>query len=348
MARPKQQHYVTRAYLEGFLRTSEQHLVCYGRGGNRGPFKRSPEDLASQRNYYAVKKEDGTWDDSIEKLLDETVEAPGLPVIQKLAGEETRLSWNERKYISLLIAVQEMRTPSARERARAFSQQLNERLFHEIKTADPEQKTVGLFGESGKSTTVTLDEMTDAHQELCDDHSMEVHRSLMGAALKLAEYFKHMKFTVYYQTGDTEYVTTDTPVIRVFHNTAAAPLGAGINRRDIEIRFPLSHKAFLTLTHDEWLINKLERAQGSTRRRLLDALPEVRIKRATESEVTAFNKAHARHAHRWMFAPREVGWAASVLSQPSAAPRIIDLSSRDLLHFQSAVNYDPKMDSGVM
>jgi hypothetical protein len=303
--------------------------------------------LASQRNYYAVKKEDGTWDDSVEKLLGDTVEFPGLPVIQKLAAGKTRLNWDERKYISLLIAVQEMRTPSARERARVFSQLLNERIFSEIRAADPEQKTIDLIGKSGERSTVTLDEMKNAHQEMCDDHSMEIHRSLMGPAFKLAEYYRHMIFTVYYRTGGTEYVTTDTPVIRVFHNTATAPLGTGINRSDLEVRFPLSHKAFLTLSHDEWLIEQLGRAQGSKRDRLIETLPEVRVQQATESKVIALNKAHARHARRWVFAPREVDWAVDVLSEPSVASRIVDLSNRDLIHFQSAVNYDPKIDSGV-
>jgi Protein of unknown function (DUF4238) len=94
VARPKQQHYVTRAYLEGFLGNSEQHLVCYGRG--KGPFRKSPGDLACQRNYYAIRKTDGTWDDSLEELIGKTVEDPGVPVIQKLASGRTRLSWTER------------------------------------------------------------------------------------------------------------------------------------------------------------------------------------------------------------------------------------------------------------
>jgi hypothetical protein len=76
VARPKQQHFVTRAYLEGFLRPSEMHLQCYGR--KRGPFARLPENLASQRNYYAVKKDDGSWDDSLERLLGETVRVAGV------------------------------------------------------------------------------------------------------------------------------------------------------------------------------------------------------------------------------------------------------------------------------
>lgn len=343
MARPKQQHYVTKAYLEGFLRISEQHLVCYGRG-NKGPFRKAPQELASQRNYYALKKKDGTWDDSIENLLGETVEAPGLPVVRKLASGKTRLSWEERQQIAVLIAIQEMRTPATRERVRAMSKMLNERLFQEIKASDPEQDKIDLVGESGKRVTVTLDEIAKSHEEMCDDHSMPIHRPLISSALKLAEYYQHMKFTVYYLTGNAEFLTTDTPVVRVFHNVESAPLGAGINQRDIEVRFPLSCKAFLALTHDHWLINKLERVGDAARRRLLAVLPEIRREYPTNAEATALNKAHARHAHRWVFAPQEVDWIPNLLAQPTAAPKIVDLSSRDLFHFQSTVNYDPKKD----
>jgi hypothetical protein len=347
VARPKQHHYVTRAYLEGFLKPGEQHLVCYGRGRNRGLFKKSPQELASQRNYYALKKPDGAWDDSIETLLGETVEGPGLPVIRKLALGKTRLSWDERQRISLLIAMQEMRTPAARERVRELSKQLNERVFHDVKAAAPDQNTIDLVGDSGKHTTVSFDEMTRSHEEMCDDHAMDIHRPLVSSALKLAEYYQHMKFTVYYRAGDPEFLTTDTPVIRVFHDAEAAPLGTGIQRPDMEIRFPLSRGTFLTLTHDAWFLTKLERARTATERsRLLAALPEIRIENATNARVTSFNRGYARHARRWVFAPGEVDWAASLLAEPSPAPRIVDLSSRDLFHFQSTVNYDPKIDSG--
>jgi len=300
--------------------------------------------LACQRNYYALKKEDGTWDDSVEKLIGSEVEAPGLPVIQKLASGKTRLTWQERNRVALLIAFQEMRTPTARERARAFSRILNERVLREIKAADPDQNSFEIGGKHGTST-VTLGDMIKAHETICDDHSMEIHRSLMGSAIKLSDHYRYMRFTVHYPSGKAEFITTDSPVIRVFSGTES--LGTGINRSDVEIRFPLSRKAFLTLTHDLRLVENLERADSAKRSRLLKRLPETRVKHLTDSEVAAFNKAHARHAHRWLFASEEIEWAAAVLSDASAAPQILDLSSENLIHFQSRVNYDPKIDSVV-
>jgi hypothetical protein len=340
MPRPKQQHYVTRAYLEGFLSPSEQHLVCYGRG--KGPFRKSPLDAASRRNYYAVRKQDGSWDDSLETLIGKTVEDPGLPVLQKLASGRTRLNWDERDRITLLLALQEMRTPAARERARTSSIMLNDRVIQEIKAADPDQDSVAIMLGSERKT-VSLDEMVKAHDSLCDDHAKEIHRILVGAAFRLRDVYRQMKFTVYYATGQQDFITTDVPVVRVFHSSA--PLGTGIDRRDIEIRFPLSRTALLTLTHDLHLVEALMRASSSKRSRLLGRLPEVRVQHVSDAEVTAFNKGNARHAHRWMFAPGEINWAPVILSGASAAPTIVDLSSGDLLHFQSSVNYDPKLDS---
>lgn len=60
--------------------------------------------------------------------------------------------------------------------------------------------------------------------------------------------------------------------------------------------------------------------------------------------MRAFNRGHVRHSQRWIFAAEELDWAAELLAQPSAAPKVLDLSTRDLMHFQSEVTYDPRID----
>jgi len=77
-------------------------------------------------------------------------------------------------------------------------------------------------------------------------------------------------------------------------------------------------------------------------RRLLKVLPEIRVEKATRVKVMAFNWGHARHAYRWVFTPTEVDWTSKALLQPSAAPKFVELSTKDLLHYQSAVSYDPR------
>jgi hypothetical protein len=80
---------------------------------------------------------------------------------------------------------------------------------------------------------------------------------------------------------------------------SGVPLGYGVQRRDIEVRFPLSRRAFLTLTHDLKLIEILEKADRRKRDRLLAATPEVQVRSVSKAQVRAFNRGHVRHAHRW-------------------------------------------------
>jgi hypothetical protein len=340
LSRPKQQHYVTKAYLDGFLAPSVQHLFCYGRNGSS--FRRSTDDLAKQRNFYALKTEEGEWDDSLEHLIEKTVEVPGLPVIKKLSAGKTRLNWDDRRALSLLIAIQEARTPAARQNVIAGSKLMTDRILQDIKAANPEQKTIDLIGKSDSKSTVTLEEIVESHDDLTKDHSAEVLRLAMGPALELYHYYMQMRFTVHYPLGTARFITTDTPVIRVFHQTRE--FGTGINRPDVEIRFPLSANALLTITHDLRLAEQLIKANENKRSKLLANLPEVRVRYVRDGDVLAFNRGHARHARMWAFSSQELDWMAEVLAARSAAPQMIDLSSRDLLHFQSRASYDPKID----
>jgi hypothetical protein len=211
MPRPKQHHYVTEAYLEGFRAPLEKQLFCHGR--NRGFFQKSPNELASQRNFYAIKTEDGQWDDSLEHLIEKAVESPGLPVVKKLSEGKTRLNWQDRQALSLLVAFQEMRTPAARQQARSATKALTDRILQEVKAANPEQKSIELIGKSGGSSTATLEEIAASQDDLENDHSEEIHRLAMGPALKLHRYYKRMKYTVHYPLGEAKFITTDTPVI---------------------------------------------------------------------------------------------------------------------------------------
>lgn len=152
-----------------------------------------------------------------------------------------------------------------------------------------------------------------------------------------------MKYTVYYSSGEAKFITTDTPVIRVFEGNRR--IGTGIARKDVQVRFPLSRKAFLTITHDLRLTEALVKASESKRAKLLEKLPEIQIRYIRDTDVLAFNKGHARHARMWAFSSQEWDWMNEILSVRSAAPEIVDLSGRDLYHFQSRVNYDPRIDS---
>ena len=339
-ARPKQQHYVTKAYLDGFLAPGASQLFCYTRNGKM--FPRRTQDIATGRNFYAFKNEKGEWDDSLEEIIGRTVEAPGLPVLQKLAKGNTRLNWDERTALALLVALQEVRTPASLQRTIDYTKAMTERLLREIRDADPTQKTIDLVGEDGKKSTVTLAEIEESQADLEKKNSLEKLRLAMGPAMELHQYYRQMKFTMHYPLGGQRFITSDTPVIRVYSHTG---YGTGLNRNDVEVRFPVSNRAFLTITHDLKFAEQLIGATAAKRARLLNRLPEVQIRYISDAQVVAFNRGHVRHARMWIFSSEQSEWVPELLKERSAAPEVADLSSRDLYHFQSKVNYDPRMDA---
>jgi hypothetical protein len=339
-ARPKQQHYVTKAYLDGFLAPGANQLVCYARNGKM--FPRRTQDIAKERNFYAFKNEKGEWDDSLEKIIDRTIEAPGLPVLQKLAKGNTRLDWNERTALALLVAFQEVRSPASLQRTIFYTKAMTDRLLRDVRAANPRQETIDLVGKDGKKNTVTLAEIEESQAGLERKNSFEKLRLAMGPAMNLYQYYRQMKFTMHYPLGAQRFITSDTPVIRVYSHTG---YGTGLNRNDVEIRFPVSSSAFLTITHDLKFAEQLIRATEAKRAKLLDRLPEVQIRYISDAEVVAFNKGHVRHARMWIFSSEESEWIPELLKERSASPVVTDLSSGDLYHFQSKVNYDPRMDA---
>jgi len=339
-ARPKQQHYVTKAYLDGFLAPGASQLFCYTRNGKM--FSRRTQDIATGRNFYAFKNEKGEWDDSLEEIIGRTVEAPGLPVLQKLAKGNTRLNWDERTALALLVALQEVRTPASLQRTIDYTKAMTERLLREIRDADPTQKTIDLVDEDGKKSTVTLAEIEESQADLEKKNSLEKLRLAMGPAMELHQYYRQMKFTMHYPLGGQRFITSDTPVIRVYLHIG---YGTGLNRNDVEVRFPVSNSAFLTITHDLKFAEQLIGATAAKRARLLNRLPEVQIRYIPDAQVVAFNKGHVRHARMWIFSSEKSEWVPELLKERSAAPEVTDLSSRDLYHFQSKVNYDPRMDA---
>jgi hypothetical protein len=145
MARPKRQHYVTKAYLDGFLEPSEEQLFCWARPLGK-LFRGKPENLAHERNYYSVRNPDGSWDDAAEELIGTSVEDPGLAVLKKLNSGKTRLNWRERLELSRLFAFQEFRVPFFRAAITQVDRELLTEILEHYHASTPK------YGGSGKIT----------------------------------------------------------------------------------------------------------------------------------------------------------------------------------------------------
>ena len=343
--RPKQHHYVTRAYLEGFLEPGCEQLICYARR-RQAPFSRTPKDLAIQRNYYSFRKPDGTWDDSLELEIQKHVEDPGLAVLRLLANRKTRLKWQQRDQMSLLVAAQRFRVPHMRALMDSQNQEtirawLSEYRLRELETgADPGEMIVGIASGLNPNerremalTKADLERLSREHEE---DPQRSSREYFMSLAAKFARVFRFMKWTVYYTSAASRFVTSDCPAAMAFTRKDVGTLA--LVRPDCRILFPLSGTSLLLMEHDIALITRLNTlGSTSTGRKLLNRLPEIRVATASTEDVALFNEIQVEQASKWVFAGQQADWMIPKLQQPSKNIRqVVKTISRNL-SFVSAV-----------
>jgi hypothetical protein len=191
-SRPKRQHYVTRAYLEGFLE-SAPFLFCYGRQRGK-PFQGQPSELAHERSYYSFRRPDGSWDDSLEHRIEQQVEGPGLDAMGVLAAAgHTRLDWSERDALAMLMAVQRFRVPHIREMLDATHADTIKELLNEYDQMQKERGPGRLWirnvrpapgggVQEGPRTYVTRENLEEFQRSLSEDPGQFSRENIFGLA----------------------------------------------------------------------------------------------------------------------------------------------------------------------
>jgi hypothetical protein len=324
--RVKKQHYVTRAYLEGFLDTGRDLLFCYGRHRPEG-FQSRPSELAHERSYYSFREPDGTWNDSLEHEIERRVEGPGLDVIRKLTSGNTRLDWPERDALAMLMAVQRLRVPHLRQMLDTVHAEMIQNLLLEHDNMQREQGPGRFWVRSISPVArprdldrsrayVTREELQQIQSELQEDTGQFSRETLFSFAVSFAKVIRRMKWTIFSASADDSFVTSDCPVLLRHDRTDIKH--AGIVRPDTHIEFPLSRTSLLLMDHDLALINRVKHL-GQTReaRRVLARIPEIKLAKATEKQVHQFNVNQAEYCSRSLFCGRQCDWAIEDLRKHS-------------------------------
>jgi hypothetical protein len=343
--RPKQQHYVTKAYLDGFLEPGCDQLVCYGRH-KLTVFRRATQDLATQRNYHSFKKADGTWDDSLEQHIQKYVEDPGLAVLRLLDSGKNRLNWKQRDQLSLLIAAQRFRVPHLRKLIDSQNKETIRTWLSEYQRKereigfDPGQMIVGVSSGLRPSEkheiSLTKADLEDLQREYEGNPEQFSREHFMNLALRFVQIFRIMKWTVYYAIGSARFITSDCPAAMVFADKSIGTVAIG--RPDCRILFPISRTSLLLMEHDLALIAKLNRlSQNSMSNKLVNRLPEVRIATASTRDVVSYNGIQADQASRWVFAGQQCDWLIPRLQQASKNVRQVVTVINKNLSMVSAV-----------
>jgi hypothetical protein len=252
MNRPRQQHYVTKAYLDGFLPAGERRLWIYSRG-KQIAFRAAPENIAKIHNYYSSKRPDGTFDDRVEHMLQTHVEDPGLAVIRMLIAGNMNLSANDRARLAILLAIQEYRVPWMRQQMEDFTTGMMERFTRSMLEAPgiAEATLVKLAISDAAGAHAVAETLRAAFR----DGNVKV-AATPAASLNAMGYALEALFAFYFNMGweiledsSGSFVTSDCPVHRYYVPVRPEIPYSGLLDPRVQVRFPLSSTKMLVLRH---------------------------------------------------------------------------------------------------
>jgi len=211
MSAARRHHYLPQFYLRGFCRN--ESFWIFDR--HRGEFRiQTPINTTVQTDYYAFKRQDGSLDPMLEKLLSR-VETIAAPAIAK-ANEGGFLSKGEKQTLSLFAGLQKTRVPDF------------EKIHDEIRK--------GILGRLGDNVApVTEQELRDAPSvvppddagprvsayELVQDLKRmqrdpdlahgDFLRMILPVAKTISEALMKMSWVVAHSPPSTAFITTDCP-----------------------------------------------------------------------------------------------------------------------------------------
>ena len=313
MSEPKQHHFVTKAYLEGFVPENDTRLFVYTRN-KPGFFRAKPSNIARIHNYYSQKRPDGTVDNKLETALATQVEGPGIEVSRRLNAGQYNISASARGKLAFLMTIQELRVPWMRQNMENVMKSVQERIMNKMidRPGFLEQRLIEMKEESGRENTVTADDLRDSIRSGQIGLAPNPGSSLwaMGAvAEKTTEIYFGMRWTIL-ESKTASFVTSDCPVHRFYSTTAPERPYFGLADDRVQVRFPISRQRMLVADHDLKRIeiwNKLiNRGLDRIAERRRAAASEIRHREVDAAEVERLNAHTIATASRIIMSPEDM------------------------------------------
>ena len=326
----RRHHFVTRAYLEGFLEPGQDHLYCYGRY-KREHFLSSPAKIANIRDYHSFRKPDGSLDTSLEDLIGAEFESRGIPIIRKLALGKIKIDYGQRLSLAKLIALQTVRVPYERE---FIDHNAKETLLEHLREMDEGARRLGRPVNAIEVAIGHLDRLPrvgewvrlhrsaiEAELKLLEEDPLRSSReALIFLAKGIATVYAGMEWTIHYASGASQFTTSDCPVIKMFRD--GMPLAGGIKEYDCEILFPLSGAALLHMKHRNWMVDAVRKRSPNGKRRIRQSkYLDIKTYQADGAEVRRFNEQHVDQSHFWVFTGTNQEWILARMQKTSKGPK---------------------------
>lgn len=226
-------------------------LIWVYERGKEKPELRPVGRVAAQKDYYAVKAEDGTKIQDAETLLSR-VEGLAAPILRCLE-ERRKIPGDDRSTLALFLAFGCLRTPKFRGAAEDL---LSDSLmaFSRKLASDP-----GKFAETVKSAESALGQSLgdpeDIRRAITEErvefkarpeYSLKV---MLEDALQHATMIESMIWSIREADEDSCFVTSDTPV--VLNNPSCLEGNGPPTPLALEIVFPISPRVVLLITWDD-------------------------------------------------------------------------------------------------
>ncbi len=271
-------HYVPQRYLRNFQSPSRSgfvYLFDKKTGQARGA---KITKIAQERAFYSAET---------EKLLNELVETPAKSALAKLLNSEHPTK-EERRTISLYMAVMLMRVPDRRHKALMLMPQVHADVFGEIRSY-----FLSLIGSQEVDQQLLharlrqLDALDERYKQNPPAEVVERIRDPTPPS-EVVRLIGQMAWRVCLSEGPCYFLTSDNPVFY---------FGAyGMKNRESEVVFPLSTTQAL---HCCWQ----------------RALHDTVFLRATQPIVREFNRRVASRTLRFAFYHEEADWVHRLLSK---------------------------------
>jgi len=278
---PVRQHYVSKFYLKGFA--ENRRVAVYDRINNAID-SLTPKKTATLEHTYTFFDHSDRQRFELEALFEIVESRAGTAL--KSAVCRSPLSFEDREYLALFVAMHAIRTPAALEESRI----VREKAEHaKLKlTVSSEAAAYKLLKESKPVDTseAELHGLAAKLFEMVSGNHFRINvpnETARAAALKtwdiVARTLFERDWTVVHAPGGSEYITSDSPVVlSPLPDTEHLPLGYG--SLHTHVLFPLSRTAALVMNGDE------------CRMRHVDVRPE---------QVERFNAAVAADCYRYVF-----------------------------------------------
>jgi len=286
MTRPKRQHTTPEFYLEHF--TDPDRMLWVFDSKNKRVRADNPANCAVVTNFYSPKREDGEYNDQLEKWLS-GVESRAAGIYPKLLSGET-LQGQERADFAVFVSSMFTRSPAL---IRACAEVYGYALQHVTKVTLRDRDRFeaamdAMEADLGKSRSPeerdrAFDFMRDTSRyEVAVDR--QIGLPAMAATDSLTPMFMDMAWTLFY-SEEQHIITSDNPVVRVADPRADHPIfGGGFLNRSTKVTLPLNPSIVLELS---W------RQHGA------EKMYEVNRERAR-----IFNRQRAHFAEQYLFASK--------------------------------------------